>query len=307
MKKMVPTLERKFQCTVGLYVPPESAEYKVSWKYSVWSWPCQFGIPLKGACLEALKQLFADAYEVPALPPSANDPEPDFIIAQTIENAESSFEIPLTGDWKAGLSARLRWELLEPDGNRLFSVARSAQESLSWPANGGDRLAESVAKKLLADLANDLATQHADRMAEALSRRAKIVGFAGWVCPTELESMGGVLSDYIRKALGGPQYRALSAEEVAAGLKREDASLAELITDKSKMVAVARSLRCGAVLVGQIQREGENLRLSLLKFDRLTGARAASAEQVAQADDVKGLLAAVEKMLSSLQLGQRAP
>jgi hypothetical protein len=119
--------------------------------------------------------------------------------------------------------------------------------------------------------------------------------------------MGGVLSDYLRKALEGPNYRALSAEDVAAALKRQGASLGELMADKSKMVALAHSLRCGALLVGQVQKEGENLRLSLLKFDRLTGARVASAEQVAQADDVKGLMTAVDKMLSSLQLGHLAP
>jgi hypothetical protein len=168
-------------------------------------------------------------------------------------------------------------------------------------------LAESVAKKLLTDLANDLATQHADRIAEALSRRAKIIGFAGWVCPTDLESMGGVLSDYIRKALEGPQYRALSAEEVADALKRQGASLAELITDRSKMVAVARSLRCGALLVGRIQRDGGNLRLEILKYDGLTGTRVARAEEEAQPDDVKGTMTAVEKMVSSLPLGEPAP
>jgi len=258
--------------------------------------------------LEALRQLFADAYEVPALPPTAYDPEPDFIITQVIESAKSSFEIPDTGEGKAGLSATLRWDLLEPDGNRLFSVARSAQESMiGWPANWGGQLAESVGKKLLADLANDLATQHVGRLAEVLAQRAKIIGFLGWVCASDLEGMGAVLSDYVRKALEGPNYRALSAEVVAAALRQQKTPLGTLIADNPRMAALARSLRCGFLLAGRIEREGENLHLYLAKYDRLTGARAASAEQVAQADDVKGIIAAVEKMLSSLPLGEPAP
>jgi hypothetical protein len=311
---MVPTISRAFDCTVGLFVPPESAEYRHVANFFPLSRAFEVGGPIKDASLQALKQLFAEVYEMPALPPRAGDPQPDFLIVLTIQGVKSWVEFSMFLVPTVHGELRMTWEVRDSSGQSLFSITHTGQESMEVTQAPGEsegafwqRFAESCGKKVVSDIINELLTQHAGTFSELAAQRATTVGFLGWVCPTDLESMGAVLSDYVRKALEGPGHQVVSAEAVAAGLKRQEVSLAELITDRSKMVALARSLHCGALLVGKIQRDGGNLRLEILEYDGLAGTRVARAEEEAQPDDVKAVMATVPKMLSSLKLGQLAP
>jgi len=313
---MVPTVARAFDCTVGLYVPPESAEYQYVWSFWFLSRTIHFGGPAKGASLQTLKQLFAQAYEMPAPSPRPGDPEPDFVIVQTIEKTNSWVETPFTGAPKFHGEIEVMSEVRGPGGSPLFSFTNTVHQTTA-PASEGRpgepeevfwrRFVESAGKRLLSDFANDLVNQYAGTFSAFVARRARTVAFLGWTYPSDLESVASLLSEQVRQAMARQGYELLSEDAVGAVLAPQPVSLAQVITDTSRIVAIARSLKCGVVVVGQIEAIGDNLRLRLIKFDGQTGKEMARGEAEAQPDDVKGLIDAVDSMVSSLELAEPAP
>jgi len=300
VRESVPSVVRAFDCTVALYVPPESAQYEFRY--------LRLGPTLKSAALQTLQQLFADAYEIAAPHPEPGQRQPDFVIVQTVESGRT---------WPGRQTAlfsvlhhaevRATWQLRKPRGDPLFTLTRAAQGSdeamvHQW-RTGYKRASEAALKKLLSDFADDLTNQHAGTFTAFVARRARTVAFLGWMYPSGVKAVAAILSEQVRQAIGGSEGQVIGEDAVGAALAARPMPLADAIADTSRIVSIARSLKCGVILVGQIEPIGANLRLRLLKFDGRTGKEVARAEAEAQPDDVRGLIDAVESMVSSLGLG----
>ena len=305
VRESVPTVERAFDWTVALYVPPESAGYEYEYGLVL----VRVGPTFKAAALQMLQGLFANAYEIAAPRPEPGQPEPDFVIVQTIESWRAWKHPERDTEYRFEVTAR--WEVQDPGGERVFAVTHRAEGFMQalvfeWQSECLGAV-HAALRTLLSEFAADLTGREAGKPSPLVAERARRVGFFGWMSASDLAGVAAVLSEHVWKAAAQPGFQLLSEDAVQAELAQQDVSLGEIIADSSSIVAIARSLKCGAVLVGQIEAVGESLRLSLLQFDGLTGERVARVEEVAQPDDVRGLMNAVDRMMSSLKLGAPPP
>jgi len=297
----------KLPGTVGIYLPANSTNFvcvKNGYRLPV-------GDAFKEASRDVFAQFFGDAHLiVDEDQQKANIACFDYVCQISIREVE--FKWPLK---RVVFHLVIAAKLSQSNGSVLFTKGvRSEASETAWGpweddytkplGSAASRAIVEALKYLVKEIFQD---QNVMAYAQQVRAREWASAFVGWLASDTLEGMANVLTGVARNATANAGHPSAGPNDIDQAVKQSGVSLGKLTEDPSALASVARSLKCGLLMFGKIEPEGEHVRLTAFLFDRKSQSVVNSVTRKERMDDLAALQEAVRTMVAELNRSRTLP